>query len=147
MQHAQTLTLLASYEAKRMLFTRAAMNTAKCVRLINMMGLEKLDAVDQGNLSLTLQPPESWLEKEERRRTFWGAFAIDAHASVSTGWPSLINSSEVQTRLPCSEEAFASGREESAPFLEEVFDGAEYSSFASTIVSCHIFKRGWAINP
>jgi hypothetical protein len=105
-----------------------------------MMGLEKLDAVDQGNVSLTLQPPESWLEKEERRRTFWGAFAIDAHASVSTGWPSLINSSEVQTRLPCSEEAFASGREESAPFLEEVFDGAEYSSFASTIVSCHIFK-------
>lgn len=140
-QHAQTLTLLATYEAKRMLFTRAAMNTAKCVRLINMMGLEKLDSAEEHSLSLTLQPPKSWVEKEERRRTFWGAFAIDAHASVSTGWPSLINSNEIQTRLPCTEDAFTSSREESAPFLEEVFDGAEYSGFASTIVSCNIFKR------
>lgn len=139
--HAQTLVLLSSYEAKRMLFTRAAMNTAKCVRLINMMGLERLDrAEDQTSLSMTLQPPKTWAEKEERRRTFWGAFAIDAHASVSTGWPSLINSSEIQTRLPASEDAFASSREETAPFLEEVYDGAHYSSFASTIVSCNIFK-------
>lgn len=138
--HAQALVLIASYEAKRMLFTRAAMNTAKCVRLINMMGLEKMDGDQRMKMAPSIQPARSWIEKEERRRTFWGAFAIDAHASVSTGWPSLISSSDVSTRLPSSEDAFVSGREENAPFLEEVSDGAEYSSFASTIVSCNVFK-------
>lgn len=123
-----------------MLFTRAAMNTAKCVRLINMMGLEKMDDGSGSKMAPTIQPPKSWVETEERRRTFWGAFAIDAHASVSTGWPSLINSADIATRLPSSEDAFASGKEETAPYLEEVFDGAEYSSFASTLVSCNVFK-------
>lgn len=48
--------------------------------------------------------------------------------------------SQVRTRLPASEQAFASGTEEEAPFLEEVFSGSPYSGFASTIVICRIFK-------
>lgn len=31
----------------------------------------------------------------ERRRVFWGAFAIDSHASISTGWPCLIDPDDV----------------------------------------------------
>lgn len=122
-----------------MLFTRAAMTSAKCVRLVQMMGLDRLDG-EQDSIPPMLGPPESWLDKEERRRSFWGAFAIDAHASISTGWPSLISSDDVTTRLPASEEAFVSGREESTAFLDEVFGGAAYDGFAATIVVCRLFK-------
>lgn len=44
------------------------------------------------------------------------------------------------TRLPASEAAFASGEEEIAPFLQEAIKGAQYSSFAGTIVVCEGFK-------
>ena len=42
--------------------------------------------------------------------------------------------------MPCSEEAFISGTEEQTAFLEDVFKGASYSGFASTIVICRVFK-------
>jgi hypothetical protein len=44
------------------------------------------------------------------------------------------------TRLPASEEAFNSGKEELCPFLDEVFSGSSYSSFAGTLVVCAIFR-------
>lgn len=85
-----------------MLFTRAAMAGAKCVRLVQMMGLDRLDG-DECELPPALAPATSWVEVEERRRTFWGAYAMDAHSSIATGWPSLINSNDVCSaphRLP-----------------------------------------------
>jgi hypothetical protein len=36
-------------------------------------------------------PPKDWTEREERRRVFWGSFAIDRYSSVGTGWPILID--------------------------------------------------------
>ena len=98
MAHAQAYAIIATFEAKCMLFTRAALTTAKCVRLVDMMGLDRLDA-EQDDIPPTLGPATSWVETEERRRTFWGAFAIDSHASISTGWPSLINSADVRSLL------------------------------------------------
>lgn len=44
------------------------------------------------------------------------------------------------TRLPASEEAFSSGQEETAPFLDEIFKGASYSGFAGAIVICQVFR-------
>lgn len=44
------------------------------------------------------------------------------------------------TRLPASEDAFLFGQKEDAPFLDEVFQGASHSAFATTLVICHIFK-------
>lgn len=97
--HAQAYAILASFEAKKMLFTRAALTTAKCVRLVQMMGLDSLDG-DKDDIPPTLAPPTSWVELEERRRTFWGAYAIDSHASISTGWPSLIQCDDVSSSPP-----------------------------------------------
>jgi hypothetical protein len=80
-----------------MFFTRAGMSASRCVKLIHMMGLHRLDDdSDEGRLmSPTLAPPQSWVELEERRRCLWGVFCIDSHASISTGWPNLIDISEV----------------------------------------------------
>ncbi|KAG6117214.1 hypothetical protein E4U13_001248 [Claviceps humidiphila] len=137
--HAQALCISAALEAKLMMFTRASTTCAKAVRLCQMMGLDRLDG-DQDDLPPCLAPPTSWEELEERRRVFWGIFAADSHGSISTGWHALINPEDIMTRLPASEEAFASGTEEISPFLEETFNGAPYSAFAATIVVCQIFR-------
>ncbi|KAF7545520.1 hypothetical protein G7Z17_g9110 [Cylindrodendrum hubeiense] len=131
--------LIASYEAKRMLFTRSTMSSAKTVRLCHMMSLDRIDGEPLG-LAPSLGPPLTWAELEERRRVFWGAFCFDAHASISTGWPSLINMEDVATRLPAPEDAFIADRKVESAFLEEVFQGATYGGFAGTVVACQIFK-------
>jgi len=82
-----------------MYFTRAAMSGAKAIRLVHMMGLHRLDGPREEVVPV-LSPPSSWVELEERRRTFWGAFCIDSHASISTGWPNLIDTKEVGEALP-----------------------------------------------
>jgi hypothetical protein len=73
------------------------MSSARCVRLIQMMGLHRLDDQpgEERTMASTIDPPKNWVELEERRRCLWGAFCIDSHASISTGWPDLIDISEV----------------------------------------------------
>ncbi|KPM36310.1 hypothetical protein AK830_g10244 [Neonectria ditissima] len=137
--HAQSWGLIASYEAKRMLFTRSTMSSARCVRLCHMMCLDRVDGDDFGSPP-SLGPPLTWAELEERRRVFWGAFCFDAHASISTGWASLINTEDISTRLPAPEENFISDQKVESPFLNEVFQGATYNGFAGTVVVCQIFK-------
>lgn len=78
---------------------------------------------------------------KERRRVFWGAFCIDSHAAISTGWPILIDPAEVTTHLPSSEEAFNTCTEEKTCRLNDVFTGTPYSSFAAAGIVCHVFNR------
>ncbi|KAM0252586.1 hypothetical protein ACHAQJ_007623 [Trichoderma viride] len=137
--HAQAWAIIASYEAKTMLFTRASMSASRYVRLVQMLGLDRLDR-EGDDIPPTLGPISNWTELEERRRVFWGAFAIDAHASMATGWANMIKSEDVMTRLPASEEAFMSGSEQKTVFLEEVFSGAPFESFSGAIVICEVFK-------
>ncbi|KAM0501414.1 hypothetical protein ACHAP8_004402 [Fusarium lateritium] len=101
-------------------------------------------------------PPLTWAELEERRRIFWGVFAADSHCCISTGWPTLIDTDDVclfdfpiktmltrfqiATRLPASEEAFVQDHKEEAPFLDDAIQGAHYTGFAGTIVTCQVNK-------
>ncbi|KAK2050816.1 hypothetical protein LZ31DRAFT_548127 [Colletotrichum somersetense] len=139
-QHAQAWALIATDEARCLFFTRAAMSSAKCVRLVEMMGLHRIDG-DGQEMAPTLAPPTSWVDLEERRRAFWGAYCIDCHASIATGWPTLIDPNEISTHLPSSEEAFNSGYEETTATLPEAFKGASYSTFAAAVITCFIFNK------
>jgi hypothetical protein len=47
---------------------------------------------------------------------------------------------QIMTRLPASEEAFASGQEENSPFLDEVMKGAPYGGFSGSIILSHVLK-------
>ena len=49
---------------------RAAMSSARAIRLTAMMGLHHLDSPPDES-SPTLLPPRDWVELEERRRVFW----------------------------------------------------------------------------
>ncbi|TLD33364.1 hypothetical protein PspLS_00366 [Pyricularia sp. CBS 133598] len=136
--HAQAWVLVAAYEARTMHFTRAAMSCARGIRLCHMMGLHRLDEPGYlDKITPTILPPQSWVELEERRRVFWGAFIIDSHASVSTGWPSMI----IATNVPSSHEAFVSGKEEETVKLKDLFLGASYSTFAGSVGICYIFNQ------
>ncbi|KAI0453286.1 hypothetical protein F5B21DRAFT_505513 [Xylaria acuta] len=138
--HAQTWCIIATDEAKSMMFTRAAMSCARAVRLAAMMGLHHLDSPPDES-SPTLAPPRDWAELEERRRVFWGIFCIDSHCSISTGWPHLIDVTEVTTCLPANEAAFHSGEPMDTCSIHDVFKGDHaYSSFAGSIVVCHLFN-------
>ncbi|KAI1661952.1 hypothetical protein F4813DRAFT_346394 [Daldinia decipiens] len=138
--HAQAWCVITTYEAKRMLFTRAAMSGSRGVRLVQVMGLHRLDGSAE-EICPTLLPPRDWTELEERRRVFWGIFCIDSHCSISTGWPFLIDSSDITTLLPAPESAFLSGEKVETCNIQNALKGQTYSSFAGAILVCHIFNQ------
>ncbi|KAI3338969.1 hypothetical protein F4824DRAFT_66357 [Ustulina deusta] len=138
--HAQAWCVLATDEAKSMMFTRASMSCARAVRLATMMGLHHLDSPPDES-SPTLIPPRDWAELEERRRVFWGIFCIDSHCSISTGWPHLIDTTQVTTHLPSTEAAFHSGEPMETCTIHDILKGDHaYSSFSGSVVVCHLFN-------
>ncbi|KAK0622873.1 hypothetical protein B0T14DRAFT_514669 [Immersiella caudata] len=141
--HAQAWALVGTNEARTMHFTKAAMSSARCVRLVEMMGFHRLDdpSKDDNPMAWITDPPKDLIELEERRRVFWGVFCMDAHATISTGWPTLVDLSQVTTHLPCTEESFNSGTPEKTATLKAVLGGFQYSTFAATVVTCHIFTQ------
>ena len=93
-RHAQTWTLICTYEFKMMYFPRAWQSVGRAVRLVLMMGLNRLDGVGM-DVKQCLDPPRDWTEREERRRTFWQAYCVDRYASIGTGWPMAIDERDV----------------------------------------------------
>jgi hypothetical protein len=93
-QYAQAWGLIATYEAKKTLFTRAWMSTGRQVRLCHMLGLHRLDGTGK-DIKQILPPAKDSIELEERRRTFWAAFYGDRWASSGTGWPMVIDEKSV----------------------------------------------------
>ena len=93
--HAQTWTLICSYEFKMMCFPRAWMSVGRAARMVLMMGLNRVDSVGLDSKQC-LSPPKDWTEREERRRTFWMGYCCDRFASIGTGWPMMIDERDVR---------------------------------------------------
>ena len=79
--NAQCWHLIATYEAQQMYVGRAWLSTGKCVRLVQLMGLQHLDALVPNPIN-TLPKAKDPIELEERRRIFWAAFIGDRWASA-----------------------------------------------------------------
>ncbi|RDW88831.1 hypothetical protein BP6252_00863 [Coleophoma cylindrospora] len=141
--HAQTHCLLASFEFKMMYFPRAWMSTGAAVRMCQMMGLHRLDG--QGlDVKQCLPAPRDWTEREERRRTFWMAFAQDRYASIGTGWPMTIDERDIMTDLPASEEAYDMSKPERTQSLADSMSpmgASKLSAFAGIILMACLFGR------
>ncbi|KAI9816421.1 MAG: hypothetical protein M1832_005088 [Thelocarpon impressellum] len=139
--HSQCWSLISTYEFKLMYFPRAWMSTGRAVRLAQMMGLHRLDGVGL-DVKQCLPPPKDWTEREERRRTFWMAFCQDRYASIGTGWPLVVEESDILTNLPASEEAFERSRPQRTLTLREAMtpDGAaSLSGFAGVVLMASLF--------
>lgn len=92
--HLQTWALVSRYEFKTMQLPRAWMSTGRAARLAAMMCLHKLDG-DISDIKYILSQTSSWIEQEERRRTFWNIFLTDRCASIGNGWPMQISEDDV----------------------------------------------------
>ncbi|KAL8389192.1 hypothetical protein RB599_010993 [Gaeumannomyces hyphopodioides] len=141
--HAQAWIFVATYEARCLMLTRAAMSCARAVRLCNLMGLHRLDDPEyEMQMMPTILPAQSWLELEERRRTFWAAFCVNSHVSIYSGWPGIIDTATISTNLPCPEDAYERGQEQEMGKLPSLFtDGSvAYSPLSSAVGICHIFN-------
>lgn len=114
----QAWQIVSHYEFKMMYFPRAWLSTGRTSRLALMMGLHRVDG-SITDAKQCIPPPKNWVEKEERRRLFWMAFAGDRYASIGTGWPMTIDEADIQTDLPSSEEAYESGIPEPSMSLRE----------------------------
>lgn len=86
-----------------MYITRAWMSAGKCVRLVQMMGLHRIDK--HGSYIGIIPEAKSLIELEERRRTFWAAYLSDRYASKCSGWPMAINEHEVWMFVYCLNQA------------------------------------------
>lgn len=126
--HAQATAYLAVYETKRLYFPRAWLSVGRAARLCHMMNLHRLDGIGL-NVKETLPSSTTWIEQEERRRTFWGVFVHDRYQSIASGWPTIFDERDVSssqqsqsnqrtrhlmrlqitTNLPCNEEDFMHG--------------------------------------
>jgi Fungal specific transcription factor domain len=73
-----------------------------------------------------LSEPEDWIEDEERRRLFWGAYILDRYATISTAFDFGINGKEIDRRLPCDNALF----DANIPVQTSWFSPAGRSSYA-----------------
>lgn len=107
------------------------------------MGLHRLDGAGL-DVKQCIPPPRDWTEREERRRTFWMAFAEDRYASIGTGWPMTIDERDIMTDLPSSEEAFEMSKPEKSLGLAEAFTpsgASKLSPFAGVILMAALFGK------
>ncbi|CBX92795.1 hypothetical protein IAQ61_005843, partial [Plenodomus lingam] len=141
--HCQTWVLACTYEFRQMYFPRAWLSAGRAVRLAQMMQLHRLDGTGL-EVKQCLFPPKDWTEREERRRTFWMAFAIDRYASIGTGWPMMIDERDVLTNLPASEEAFEKSRPTATGSLNEVLSpngAANLQAMGAMVLTATMFGR------
>jgi hypothetical protein len=133
------------------------------VRLVQMLGLHRLDTQGGGPSRQVLPPPKDFIELEERRRTFWVAFHGDRWSSSGTGWSMIIQEKDVSTNstaerkfradeiqvtthLPSSEESFENGIMETGISLSDALTPSgvsRISIFGGFILSACLFGHNF----
>ncbi|KAE8141917.1 hypothetical protein BDV38DRAFT_278700 [Aspergillus pseudotamarii] len=147
----QARLLLVLYEILKSNPSKGWISAGRCFHLVHLV---KLDQIDNPNTWQTSSL--SWVEIEERRRTFWTAYALDRYANLVNGLPLAMNdqmasgSSVVQkgnqilTRLPAPETAFQNQKavttEYLAPAMAKKSD-QQLSPYANSIVMLTILAR------
>jgi len=79
-EQVQACILLAIYEFMRSDYCRGWMSAGRAFRLIQLMRLQEIDVPGCDHT------PTDWVEMEEKRRTFWVAYALDRFVSIRYGW-------------------------------------------------------------
>ncbi|KAF7172122.1 hypothetical protein CNMCM6106_006389 [Aspergillus hiratsukae] len=103
-KEAQAWSLIAIYEFLRMHYRRGWMSLGRTCRLVQLLGLHKIDSEER--LTNSAETTRNDTSTEERRRTFWMAFCLDRLVSMRNNWPLAFNELVICTRLPVPEEQF-----------------------------------------
>ncbi|CZR55060.1 related to Zn(II)Cys6 transcriptional activator [Phialocephala subalpina] len=106
----QANLLVTWYEYSQAIYPAAWMSAGWCLRYANMLGINGHDEA-----SKLLGRPGTWVEQEERQRTWWGVLLADRITSLgSQGY--IMNSQEPKKDdiLPANDSAWDNGEMESA---------------------------------
>ncbi|KAH8698996.1 fungal-specific transcription factor domain-containing protein [Talaromyces proteolyticus] len=103
----QAMLLITYHEFKRQDFARGWMSLGRALRLTKLMGLHEMDmeastynSTAGPAFQLPLQKATSLAEIEERRRTFWVAYILDAWACNRTNSSISFGIDDIFTSLP-----------------------------------------------
>lgn len=149
----QSCILLAMYELKNMLFTRAYSRVYRALWMAKIFGLSRMDnetptTGPQSRLPRSaLAATTDYAELEERRRTFWSAFILGCFISTSAGWDAhpLVDKAEfhVTTLLPALD-PWTKQRLDLTSILHVSVWGPtvkELSSFQALVISSALYRR------
>ncbi|KAK5326069.1 hypothetical protein LTR70_002334 [Exophiala xenobiotica] len=144
--HVQAWALITIVEAETPVPARAYMSNKRAVALCQLLGLHQIDNANLSSRqsSNMLQPPQDFVEAEERRRTFWYIYFSDCWAGSGTGQTPSIKDEEITTLMPSSEYAFREGHPETAQSLQcATSNGLEQSasSMGAAVVSGWILEQ------
>ena len=108
----QSCILLALFELKQALFTRAWTSVSRANWMVQMFGLQKMDGdpvspLQKKECRHLLPPAIDTCEIEERRRTFWSAFNLSCFASIGVGWKTYIPVNYADVRIVSEHASFA----------------------------------------
>jgi hypothetical protein len=88
-KEAQAWTLIAIYKFLRMHYRRGWMSLGRTCRLVQLLGLHKIDSEER--LTHGAETTRNNTSDEERRRTFWMSFCLDRLVSMRNNWPLAFN--------------------------------------------------------
>ncbi|KAJ5788395.1 hypothetical protein N7457_003385 [Penicillium paradoxum] len=135
----QAQLLLALYEILKDNPQKGWTSAGKCFLLIRR---EKLHQIDNPSISRSCRI--SWVEDEERRRTFWTAYALERYANLVHGQPLALDDQLILTRLPAIETAFLRKEGIMTEFLPSAMSqnsNQPLSAFARSMVVVTILAR------
>ncbi|KAL4413226.1 all development altered-6 [Colletotrichum abscissum] len=121
LKQTQAWILISMYELMAVGFHGAWVSTGRAIRLIQLLRLSNIDS-SCSKASGSAEDPDYFVEKEEKRRTFW----------------------MIYTRLPCSEDAFQSRTPTISLFLPEAMElqtAAKQHPFLEFILSISMSEQ------
>ncbi|KAI1075032.1 fungal-specific transcription factor domain-containing protein [Whalleya microplaca] len=102
--HLQALLLVALYEYGHGIYPAAWMTVASCVRYSDFIGLPSYK-----ECSGVLGRPGTWIEAEERRRTWWAVYVMDRLVSIGSQKRPLCGEPSPNEILPVDDDAWDTG--------------------------------------
>lgn len=89
-EQVQSWVLVALYEAMCMRYQSAWMSIGRACRLIQILGLHKIDCPDN-TAKLSAISDINSIKVEEERRTFWMVYCLDRLFGIRHNWPMAFN--------------------------------------------------------
>jgi hypothetical protein len=96
-EELQARTLLAMYETMNLDLRKGWISAGHSIRLALLLRLHEIDVPGRSTSGVDANPQaaSTWVETEERRRTFWAAFAFDCFMNLINEAPYTTNEETV----------------------------------------------------
>ncbi|PVH94017.1 hypothetical protein DM02DRAFT_661434 [Periconia macrospinosa] len=138
-EHIQAWLLVAHWELLCNHENQAMMTAGRAIHMVQLARLHDIDSRSSvfSPHSECSVAEQSFVDSEERRRTFWLAFCFDRFCLMHNDCPPCLQEQLLHTRLPAPEANFQNGQPVQTEFLSDALAQASQSNlppFATCIV-------------